>query len=268
MSGSGRSLKGRLAQPQRAHWRALPYTVACLAGWLVVGCAAPPRASLPQAYRMPLPAAAGVLTHTVAAGETLWSIGKRYGISHADLMRANGLTDATALSAGQVLVIPRPYVPTPTIPLYANPQWTYIVIHHSATTRGNARTLDRIHRKRGFTNGLGYHFVIDNGTVGRRDGQIEVGRRWTRQQKGAHCDAGGMNDHGIGICLVGDFTNRPPSLAQMRSLLALVTSLRRYYRIPTNRVIRHRDVLGKHTACPGDRFPWTQFKRQLAAPSS
>ena len=268
MPGSGLSLDGGSTQYRRVRWRALHYSAVLLAGGLTAGCAGPPRASLSPAYRMPLPAAAGVLTHTVAAGETLWSIGKRYGVSYQDLMHANGLTDTTALSTGQVLVIPRLYVPTPTIPLYPNPQWTYIVIHHSATTKGNARTLDRIHRKRGFTNGLGYHFVIDNGTVGRRDGQIEVGRRWTRQEKGAHCDAGGMNDHGIGICLVGDFTTRPPSAAEMRSLLALVNSLRRYYRIPPSRVIRHRDVAGKHTACPGDRFPWVEFKRQLAAPSS
>jgi len=209
-----------------------------------------------------------MLTHTVAPHDTLWSIGKRYGVSYRELMRANGLTDPSRLALGMTLVIPHRVAPTLKIPLRPNPQWTHIVIHHSATARGNARTLDRIHRKRGFANGLGYHFVIDNGTVGRSDGYIEIGRRWVRQEHGAHCDAGGMNQHGIGICLVGDFTHGPPSPSQIRSLVALVNALRAYYRIPRHRIIRHRDVPGKQTACPGNRFPWAEFKRRLAGSSS
>jgi len=178
-------------------------------------------------------------------------------------MRANGLTDPTQLAAGRILVIPPPQAVKIRIPLYPNPRWTHLVIHHSAMARGNARLIDRAHRRQGFTHGLGYHFVIDNGTASRRDGQIEVGPRWLRQQRGAHCNAGGMNQHGIGICLVGDFTNRPPSSAQMASLVYLVRQLRAYYRIPTSRILRHRDVPGKSTACPGDQFPWRTFLSRL-----
>jgi LysM repeat protein len=231
----------------------------------VGGCAAPRQAVRTLPPWKPS-ASAGALTHTVAPHETLWSIGKRYGVSSRDLMQANALTDPRQVPVGSTLLIPRPAVPRLVVPLSPNPQWTHIVIHHSATATGNARTLDRIHRKRGFTNGLGYHFVIDNGTAGRRDGQLEVGRRWLRQEKGAHCDAGGMNQHGIGICLIGDFTHRPPSPAQLELLAALVNRLRTYYAIPRARVIRHRDVAGKATACPGDRFPWATFRRRLASP--
>jgi hypothetical protein len=130
---------------------------------------------------------------------------------------------------------------------------------------GNAKIIDRSHRRKGFKNGLGYHFVIDNGTSGRGDGQIEVGPRWLRQQEGAHCNAGGMNQHGIGICLIGDFTHRGPSQAQLSSLVALVEQLRGFYRVPPQRIVRHRDVPGKNTACPGNRFPWKIFKTQLAS---
>ena len=48
--------------------------------------------------------------------------------------------------------------------------WRYIVIHHSATASGNAAEFDREHRARGW-DGLGYHFVIDNG-VGGPDGRV------------------------------------------------------------------------------------------------
>ena len=231
---------------------------------LAGGCAVP-HSALPTRPPIQFPGVPpGTLTHTVRPHETLWSIGKKYGVPYREIMRVNGLTDATTVPAGHVLVIPRPLVPKARIPLVPNPRWTHLVIHHSATTRGHARLLDRTHRKRGFTKGLGYHFVIDNGTLGRRNGQIEMGTRWLRQQEGAHCNAGGMNEHGIGICLVGDFTRRPPSPAQMESLVYLVEQLQAYYRIPGSRVIRHRDVSGKNTACPGNQFPWVTFKQQLS----
>src|SRR5574342_132619 len=45
-------------------------------------------------------------------------------------------------------------------------QWKYIVIHHSATEKGNAARFDEYHRKkRGWEYGLAYHFVIGNGTL-------------------------------------------------------------------------------------------------------
>jgi len=73
---------------------------------------------------------------------------------------------------------------------YSVREWKYIVIHHSASASGCAAEFDRYHReKRGWENGLGYHFVIGNGS-GAGDGQIEIGNRWVKQIDGAH--AGGI----------------------------------------------------------------------------
>ena len=47
-------------------------------------------------------------THTVAAGENLYRIGLLYGINWLDLAEANGISDPTSLSVGQVLIIPSP----------------------------------------------------------------------------------------------------------------------------------------------------------------
>ena len=233
---------------------------------LIAGCATPrpphPTSIMPI---YPPTSPTGFITHVVAPHETLYSIGKKYGISYREIMRINGLTDPAHVPSGQVLQIPSPAAGRAAIPLYSNPQWTFIVIHHSATAAGNAKLLDRMHHRRGFSGGLGYDFVIDNGTSGRRDGQIEVGPRWLKQQEGAHCDADGMNHRGIGICLVGNFTDHSPSPAQMKSLELLVARLQSFYGIPNNHVIRHRDVHGKHTACPGDDFPWAAFREQLHA---
>jgi LysM repeat protein len=46
-------------------------------------------------------------THTVQAGETLWSISRRYGVTPAEVRTANRMTDDT-VRLGQTLVIPTP----------------------------------------------------------------------------------------------------------------------------------------------------------------
>ena len=67
------------------------------------------------------------------------------------------------------------------------------------------------HRRDNQWDELGYHFVIGNGTH-TGDGQVEVGSRWGKQKHGAHCKTPDnyYNDHGIGICLVGNFENSNP----------------------------------------------------------
>lgn len=54
-------------------------------------------------------------THTVRSGETLWRIGKGYGISVDQLRQANDLTDNTLLP-GNVLLLPRAQKPAWTAP--------------------------------------------------------------------------------------------------------------------------------------------------------
>ena len=77
---------------------------------------APPPVSQPrqQAYqpapppartRAPAPAR-GSRVHVVNAGDTLYSLGRHYGVSHADIARANGIGDAAGLDIGQRLSIP------------------------------------------------------------------------------------------------------------------------------------------------------------------
>lgn len=45
-------------------------------------------------------------THTVQAGESLFKIAQRYGVSTADLIAANGLGNRTEIRPGQTLAIP------------------------------------------------------------------------------------------------------------------------------------------------------------------
>lgn len=201
--------------------------------------------------------------HTVGPSETLWRISKTYGVDIHTLMAANRLSDPTKIENGQQLLIPKTLGPRPVIPLYPAKRWIYIVIHHTATHDGDAYSIDRLHHKRGFWNGLGYHFLINNGTSGKVDGQIQVGPRWVKQQDGAHANAAGMNEKGIGIVLVGNYSVDYVSAVEMDMLVFLVKTLQKYYRIPNKNVIRHSDVPGKNTECPGLNFPWAEFKRRL-----
>lgn len=47
-----------------------------------------------------------VVKHTVKPGDTLYRIGKAYGIEYAELARANGLQNPDRIEVGQELVIP------------------------------------------------------------------------------------------------------------------------------------------------------------------
>lgn len=128
--------------------------------------------------------------------------------------------------------------------------WKWIVIHHSASDSGGAAVFDAWHRQRGFDE-LGYHFVIDNGE-GMPDGNVEVGSRWLKQKQGAHAKSadGQYNEHGIGICLVGNFEKDEPTAKQWQMLVKLVAYLSSEYGVGPEHIIGHRDVNGK-TLCPG-----------------
>jgi len=181
-----------------------------------------------------------------------------YDVTVEDILRANNLKDPTNVAMGQRLFIPQAAPLKPVVALYPSNKWKYIIIHHSATDEGSALAFNKFHQSRGWEN-LGYHFVIDNGTEGKEDGQIEVAPRWIKQQNGAHCKAGGMNSTGIGICLVGNFSKDNITRKQMESLTYLVNTLREYYKIPVNNIMGHSEVSGASTECPGTKFPWPEF---------
>ena len=145
-------------------------------------------------------------------------------------------------------------------------RWRSIVVHHSATRSGNAAEFDRYHRSQGWDE-LGYHFVIGNGH-GSPDGKIEIGSRWHKQKHGAHCKTVGnyYNEHGIGICLVGDFTKSRPTAHQLASLQRLVRFLRGEADIALSEVTTHGRVT-RRTACPGRHFSLAGLRRAVRLPA-
>jgi hypothetical protein len=159
----------------------------------------------------------------------------------------------------------RPRLPYSWRPRAVERDWRAIVVHHMASGTGSAAAIHRIHRAKGW-DGIGYHFVIGNGTL-TKDGKIELGYRWKTQEVAAHCkaprngDKNWWNRRSIGICLIGDFTSTKPSPAQMDSLVSVIRVLMAEYHIPLSEVRPHGDV--KVTACPGAKFPWGELTRRL-----
>lgn len=213
--------------------------------------------------RLASPGAPHTITHEVAPLETIWRISRMYDVPEETILAANGLKPGESIYIGQKLVIPGARALRNIVPLYPSTRWKYIIVHHTATDVGKALLVHRSHEDRGFWNGIGYHFLIDNGSLGKGDGQIEVAPRWIKQQSGAHCKAGGMNEMAIGVALVGNFNTDLPTLKQLDSLTYLLNTLCRQYGIAPKHIMGHRDVPGAATDCPGKRFPWSTVRAML-----
>jgi hypothetical protein len=141
-------------------------------------------------------------------------------------------------------------------------RWQSIVIHHSGSPAGDAETLNRQHITYGL-DGLGYHFVIGNGS-GMGDGIIHIGYRWRRQLPGAHAlgdNAEWFNRNAIAICLIGNGDNRAFTDRQVESLVRLVRDLQSRLLIPAERVVLHREIAPVRS--PGRNFDEAGFRGRL-----
>jgi len=138
--------------------------------------------------------------------------------------------------------------------------WNAVVVSLSGNDYGSLETVSTQHQRMGL-GGLGYHFVIGNGT-GSPDGQIEVGFRWLHQWPAALPGILTMPDsHGdraIHICLIGD-GHSPPTASQMRELTWLTQRLQARLGIDYGRV----RVVEAGPYAVGDRFPVTQLRQAL-----
>jgi hypothetical protein len=213
--------------------------------------------------------------HVVERSETLRSIAPRYGASVSALAGQRGLTSTGGLHAGQQSGIP-PRPPTRQKSSLSPPveraikaarvqpgRWQHIVVHHSGTDFGTVKGMDRYHREeRHMENGLAYHFVIGNGR-GLPDGEVAIGRRWVKQLDGGHLAIDELNRISLGICLIGNFEKDRPTVKQMASLKALVTSLLERCALKASAVTTHRQIHPHHTECPGRNFPAKQFLGNL-----
>ena len=142
--------------------------------------------------------------------------------------------------------------------------WQKIVIHHTASPTEvrrsgksvpvDAAMIREWHKNKGWSD-IGYHFLI------MPDGRCEEGRPLNRP--GAHCKVGHRNSIGIGVCLVGDFSETEVSDAQLAGLVHKVVQLMEAFKLGLEDVELHRDVPEAATECPGRHFPADILKKEL-----
>ena len=199
----------------------------------------------------------------VSSPELMWRGANRPGYGLAPVPEPHSIQPP--INALPPLITGNPWKPA--VPLR---DWKHIVIHHTASESGNVETINSAHlaRKESKTGkawlGIGYHFLIGNGS-GMGDGEIEPTFRWRQQLHGAHAGVEEYNQHGIGICLVGNFENHRPSTAQLAAVKRLVGVLKSEYRIRSDKVVGHRSV--KSTACPGKLFPLEEIAQSDDLPT-
>lgn len=126
------------------------------------------------------------------------------------------------------------------------------VVHHSATIAPNVdppyddddaavRAIERIGQQR-FGGGMPYPFLVTP------SGRVYQGL--SPQRRGAHLK--GHNTDAVSICLVGNYTDTPPTQAQVVSVGALVRLAHNEGWVDELRIDGgHRDYAS--TACPGNR---------------
>ncbi len=130
-------------------------------------------------------------------------------------------------------------------PLTNRYETSYIVLHHRAGD-GDAESIHRLHKERGYS-GIGYHFYV------RKDGKVYKGR--PIGAVGAHTL--GANQKSVGVCFEGNFEKQQsmPAL-QEKSGRALIDYLKELY--PNATVVGHKTL--QSTACPGRYFPTEKIK--------
>jgi N-acetyl-anhydromuramyl-L-alanine amidase AmpD len=142
-------------------------------------------------------------------------------------------------------------------------EWKYIVVHHSGSSVGNEDIIQSDHLRRGMENGMAYHFLIGNGSAHLGDGAIVEAHRWKHKLQGGHCHQDFLNECGIGICLVGNFSRKSPTQAQVKTLANLILKLQQQYHISDDNVHGHGQFFGEDSDCPGNHFPWTNVWQTL-----
>ena len=146
---------------------------------------------------------------------------------------------------------------------------TRVCVHHSAVedegritspaeVKAELRQLQANHQQKWAD--LGYHFVIDP------SGGIWEGRNLKWQ--GAH-EGTGLNQGSIGVCLLGNFEDSPPSAAQLGALKSLLDAVRTRWSLTAADIKTHREVRPEPTACPGASLQgWVDdYRRALASGS-
>ena len=130
-----------------------------------------------------------------------------------------------------------------------------IGIHHSATATGTTAIFENFWRTiPNVMGGVGgYHEVI------LLNGNVEINYPPTRVSHGVS----GQNGDTYNICVVGNFTQNPPSGVQLQVLLDRIRfNVNRFANVTFDRVLGHIEFPGQSTQCPGRATSMNNIRAQ------
>ncbi|WP_186001631.1 peptidoglycan recognition family protein [Streptomyces sp. IB201691-2A2] len=125
-----------------------------------------------------------------------------------------------------------------------------LTVHHTVTVNNDpdpAATVRAIYEQHATANDwgdIGYHFLIDQaGGIyeGRFPGSGVERAHHTRDRLVTGFHTAGFNSGNIGIALLGDFTEIPPTTAMRRSLTRLLASLAKAHRLDVQSPVAYRN---------------------------
>ena len=176
----------------------------------------------------------------------------------ADAQAAPGRTKGPVVQPGIEMVADRlAQHPSERYPRRELFQVGQVVLHHSAVPAsvGADRIAAYQVEKQGWP-GIGFHYYV------YEDGRIEQ----TQPLEVIAYHAGNANPTSVGICLAGNFTDRPPADGQLLATVQLTAWLLQELNLPIQAIHPHKDYVV--TACPGNQWDtgaqWgEQLRRQV-----
>lgn len=129
------------------------------------------------------------------------------------------------------------------------------VIHHTASEITNVPTVFLDHSAKGY-GGIGYHGLIGNGQF-TEDGKFISTR--PSNDKGVHAPP--RNYDSLGISLVGNLNNHPPTDLQLTTLANVWAAVKITYGLPDSALVTHNDI-DSSTECPGSLLLLDQIIQQ------
>lgn len=134
-----------------------------------------------------------------------------------------------------------------------------IVLHCSATEDSGTKSWGAIrayHLGKGWSD-IGYHYGIEQ--VGEH---IELLRGRPYWQRGAHCKADNRNFDSLGLCVVGNFDDKPPSPTIYAATLWALRCLCYAFWISPSDVYGHREF-EKNKTCPGKMWDLDKLRDDI-----
>ena len=125
---------------------------------------------------------------------------------------------------------------------------THIILHHTGTPDDDFaddwKTICKNHVEKKGWRFPGYDFALE-----KEEGKVavKIGRPMT--ERGAHCDVHDFNARSVGVCMIGNYSEKVPDAEMLFRTIDVLTGLSMIFNVSPRNVVGHGEV--DVTECPG-----------------